>query len=181
MRNWPTRWRVPALQSSLFRSNAAKSSLTSGITPCGKTCVGCLHRPNTSLSCRPAWRRWSQFGDGGLHGAVQYHKAAVAVLPVLRVDPALDSIRRKLCKCLRRAAKGLRRWSSDRHWRTTSKVCNFMLYKTAYDAHTRWRGLPVGVQVVSRPYQEEKAIGIMRLLDDALPKPSNEVGLGRTS
>lgn len=32
------------------------------------------------------------------------------------------------------------------------------------------KGLPVGVQVVTRPFQEEKAIGIMRLLDEALPK-----------
>jgi amidase len=28
------------------------------------------------------------------------------------------------------------------------------------------------VQVVTRPYQDEKAIGIMRLLDDALPPPA---------
>lgn len=62
------------------------------------------------------------------------------------------------------------KWAADRRWKDTSKVCNFLLYKTAYDAN-KMEGLPVGVQVVARPYHDEKAIGIMRLVDDALPSP----------
>lgn len=117
---------------------------------------------------------------GGNHNAamagstVLYNivKAPVAVLPVLRVDPALDSHKKEDFKdASQEQQEVFGRWETDRRWKETSKVCNFLLYKTAYDAH-KMAGLPVGVQVITRPYHEEKAIGIMRLLDDALPTPS---------
>lgn len=117
---------------------------------------------------------------GGNHNAamagstVLYNIARnpVAVLPVLRVDPALDSHHEKDFEHASAEQKSAYdKWASDRSWKTTSKVCNFLLYKTAYDAK-KMAGLPVGVQVVTRPYHDEKAIGIMRLLDDALPSPA---------
>ncbi|SOV03178.1 related to amidase (acetamidase) [Ustilago sp. UG-2017a] len=103
---------------------------------------------------------------GGNHNAamagstVLYNivRAPVAVLPVLRVDPAFDSQKEKEFE------------HATADWKSTSKVCNFLLDKTAYDAK-KMAGLPVCVQVVTRPYHKEKAIGIMRLLDDALPSP----------
>ena len=99
-------------------------------------------------------------------------KASAAVLPVLRVDPVLDSHKAKdFENATEEQQIAFRKWTSDTRWRDTSKVCNFLLYKTAYDAK-QMAGLPVGVQVVTRPYHEEKAIGIMRLLDDALPVPA---------
>lgn len=102
--------------------------------------------------------------------------APAAVLPVLRVDPALDSAKEKdFENASAEQQKAYRRWAAYPHWRNTSKVCNYLLYKTAYDAH-KMAGLPVGVQVVTRPYHEEKAIGIMTMLDDALPKPSERGG-----
>ncbi|KAJ1030496.1 hypothetical protein NDA16_001405 [Ustilago loliicola] len=98
-------------------------------------------------------------------------RTPVAVLPVLRVDPTLDSHKEKDFEHASEEQKrAYDRWASERSWKTTSKVCNFLLYNTAYDAK-KMAGLPVGVQVVTRPYHDEKAIGIMRLLDDALPSP----------
>lgn len=103
-------------------------------------------------------------------------KAPVAVLPVLRVDVSHDSHQEKHYEHAspeQRAA--FTKWAHDKRWKETSKVCNFLLYKTAYDAQ-KMHGLPVGVQVVTRPYHDEKAIGIMRLIDEALPLPEKRGG-----
>ncbi|GAC73351.1 amidases [Moesziomyces antarcticus T-34] len=98
--------------------------------------------------------------------------APSAVLPVLRVDPKLDSHRESDFEhASAEQRKAYNMWANDRRWKETSRVANFLLYKTAYDA-TKMAGLPVGVQMVTRPYHDEKAIGIMRLLDDALPPPA---------
>ncbi|SJX60145.1 related to amidase (acetamidase) [Sporisorium reilianum f. sp. reilianum] len=96
-------------------------------------------------------------------------KASVAVLPVLRVDASRDSSDPKDYEhASPDQKKDFSKWAVDRRWRDTSKICNLLLYRTAYDAR-KMHGLPVGVQVVTKPYTEEKAIGIMRLVDDALP------------
>lgn len=103
-------------------------------------------------------------------------KASVAVLPVLRVDASRDSHReRDFQNASLEQQKAFGKWAADGRWRDTSKVCNFMLYREAYDAG-KMHGLPVGVQVVTKPYAEEKAIGIMRLVDDALPPPERRGG-----
>ncbi|KAJ1031988.1 hypothetical protein NDA13_002364 [Ustilago tritici] len=116
---------------------------------------------------------------GGNHNAamagstVLYNivRTPVAVLPVLRVDPAFDSQKEKEFEhATVEQKRAYDKWASERSWKSTSKVCNFLLDKTAYDAK-KMAGLSVCVQVVTRPYHEEKAIGIMRLLDDALPSP----------
>ncbi|EST07257.1 Amidase [Kalmanozyma brasiliensis GHG001] len=99
-------------------------------------------------------------------------EASVAVLPVLRVDPARDSHKRKDYESATPEQRAnFDRWESETCWRSTSKICNYLLYSTAYDAE-KMEGLPVGVQVVTRPYHDEKAIGMMRLIDDALPSPA---------
>ncbi|SNX81425.1 related to amidase (acetamidase) [Melanopsichium pennsylvanicum] len=98
-------------------------------------------------------------------------KAPTCVLPVLRVDPTLDSHKAKDYEnASKQQQLAFGKWASDTRWKNTSRLSNFLLYKTAYDAH-KMEGLPVGLQVVARPYHDEKAIGIMRLIDDALPSP----------
>lgn len=95
--------------------------------------------------------------------------AVVAILPVLRVDPSKDSHKPEdYVNAPVEDQKAFRQWQSEVAFKNTSKLCNYNLYNTAYDAH-KMAGLPVGLQVVCRPYHEEKALGIMRLLDDALP------------
>ncbi|KAJ9477036.1 putative amidase (putative) [Pseudozyma hubeiensis] len=103
-------------------------------------------------------------------------KAPVAVLPVTRVDASRDSHKHKHFEnASSEQRSAFDRWNSDRRMNETSKVCNFLLYSVAYDAK-KMHGLPVGVQVVTRPYHDEKAIGIMRLIDDALPSPEKRGG-----
>jgi amidase len=77
----------------------------------------------------------------------------VGVIPVTRVDPARDEL-------------------SD-EWRAApghgSKLLEGELYgpKGAYDP-SAMKGLPVGVQVVGRPWDEEKVLAIMHVIDAAL-------------
>jgi amidase len=77
----------------------------------------------------------------------------VGVVPVTRVDPARDAL-------------------SDA-WRTApcdgSKLLESEIYgpKGAYDP-SAMKGLPVGVQVVGRPWEEEKVLAIMHVVDAAL-------------
>jgi len=118
----------------------------------------------------------------------------VACLPVTHVDGRLDS-----------HSKGdspeYEEWKSDKDAHRGSALHNKALYKQGiYDAE-QMAGLPVGLQVVSnglhwrfdyetacsiqisiplqvtRPFQEEKAIGIMRLIDSALPPLSTRGGV----
>ena len=77
----------------------------------------------------------------------------VGVVPVTRVDAARDQL-------------------SD-EWRTApgngSKLLEKEIYgpKGAYDVQAMG-GLPVGVQVVGRPWEEEKVLAIMHVIDGAL-------------
>ncbi|PWZ02911.1 amidase signature enzyme [Testicularia cyperi] len=127
--------------------------------------------------------------DGGVHNSsmvvstVLYNivQAPTAVLPITRVDPTRDSHRpQDHTRDSPEQQRAFREWATNPHFRDTSKVCNYMLYKTAYDAR-KMAGLPVGIQVVTRPYQDEKAIGIMRLIDDALPAPAQRGGTWRNT
>lgn len=101
---------------------------------------------------------------------------AVCVLPVTRVDAALDAIPGADGK--HRAPPsddilGKARWDA---WHATPgfDTCSYMITRSLYDEGVydskAMAGLPVAVQVVTRRYEEEKAIGLMRLLDDALKK-----------
>ena len=77
----------------------------------------------------------------------------VGVIPITRVDPARDELSDEW-----RAAPG-----------DGSKLLEGELYgpKGAYDP-SAMEGLPVGVQVVGRPWEEEKVLAIMHLIEAAL-------------
>lgn len=96
--------------------------------------------------------------------------SSVAVLPVTRVNLDTDSHKASDYKAATDAQRqSYDEWASDPELRQCSHLVNFELYyKGVYDVK-KMEGLPVGVQVVTRAFNEEKAIGIMRLLDDALP------------
>lgn len=53
------------------------------------------------------------------------------------------------------------------------------MYKI-YDAD-KWSGLPVGVQIVTQRGQEELAIGMMKMLDQALGPRGFEPGRSQSS
>ncbi|KAI0027805.1 amidase signature domain-containing protein [Vararia minispora EC-137] len=80
-------------------------------------------------------------------------EAPVGCIPVTRVDPDKDAVTDE--------------WLSapDRG----SKILESRVYGLGgvYDP-VKMRGLPVGVQIVARPWEEEKLLGIMRLVDNAL-------------
>jgi len=94
----------------------------------------------------------------------------VGVVPVTRVDPARDELSDEW-----RAAPG-----------NGSKILEGDVYgpKGAYNAQAM-EGLPVGIQVVGRPWEEEKVLAIMHIIDAALGprgfgpgswQPSKQVG-----
>lgn len=77
----------------------------------------------------------------------------VGVVPVTRVDPARDELSDEW-----RAAPG-----------NGSKILEGDVYgrNGAYNV-SAMEGLPVGVQVVGKPWEEEKVLAIMRVVDTAL-------------
>lgn len=98
----------------------------------------------------------------------------VGVIPVTRVDPTRDELSDEW-----RAAPGI-----------GSKILEGDAYgsKGAYNARAM-EGLPVGIQVVGQPWEEEKVLAIMHVIDTALgPRgfgpgswhPTKQVG-GQTS
>ncbi|KAJ7052244.1 amidase [Mycena amicta] len=89
----------------------------------------------------------------------------VGCLPVTRIDPTLDAL--------------------TPEWTSSELTAPSMLYKTLYlgsslptmPQHLRGKpmydvnlmsGMPVGVQVVGRKWEDEKVLGMMRIVDDAL-------------
>jgi Asp-tRNA(Asn)/Glu-tRNA(Gln) amidotransferase A subunit family amidase len=80
-------------------------------------------------------------------------ESSVGVVPVTRVDPARDDL--------------------SEEWRAVpcegSKVLDGKLYgpNGVYDP-LAMKGLPVGVQVVGKPWEEEKVLAMMRVIDAAL-------------
>lgn len=84
----------------------------------------------------------------------------VGVVPVTRVDPELDGVTAE--------------WSDSKvaegHG---SPILEYLLYNTTgwsvYDAK-KMAGLPVGIQVVGRKWEEEKVIEMMKVVDDSLGK-----------
>lgn len=77
----------------------------------------------------------------------------VGVIPVTRVDPAHDELSDEW-----RAAPG-----------NGSKILESGIYGPggAYNAR-KMEGLPVGIQVVGQPWEEEKVLAIMHVIDAAL-------------
>ncbi|KAJ7646872.1 amidase signature enzyme [Roridomyces roridus] len=87
----------------------------------------------------------------------------VGVVPVTHVDPALDAL---TPEWIQGPGHGSKMTEGEIYFKTT---LTSNLKKPVYDA-TEMRGLPVGVQVVGKPWEEEKVLGMMRVVDQALGK-----------
>lgn len=82
---------------------------------------------------------------------------SVTVCPVTRVNQDTDDVENPSSH-----------YESTKGFESCSKMISLGLYgEKVYDAKAM-HGLPVGVQVVAKKFEEEKAIGLMRLLDSAL-------------
>ncbi|CAD6892028.1 unnamed protein product [Tilletia laevis] len=101
---------------------------------------------------------------------------AVATIPVTRVDADLDS-HLPPTKRGPKVQQAWNRWSKDKELQSEqSHVVSYNIYgRGRYDAK-RMHGLSVGVQMICRPHAEETALGLMRLLDDALPSLAERGG-----
>ncbi len=139
----------------------------------------CAYRTPPSLAGRTPRRSYHTSTMAGSTLLYNIVDASVALLPVLRVDPARDSHRKKTTQM---RLLNRRQTTNDGHrscvGRRRASSVTFLC--TARSTMQEDGGLPVGVQVVTRPYHEEKAIGIMRLVDDALPSPASRDLPGRT-
>lgn len=99
--------------------------------------------------------------------------SAISICPVTRVDPQLDAVSRKGAPPPAEAKSGMtlsryQEWNATPGFSTCSKMNSYTLYgEGTYDA-VKMAGLPVGVQVVAREHEEEKSIGLLRMLDEAL-------------
>ena len=81
----------------------------------------------------------------------------VGIVPVTRVDPAKDQLTEEW-------------WSAPGHG---SKILEESLYKgetPIYDPEAM-KGLPLGVQIVGKQWEEEKVLAIMHVVDRAMYKP----------
>lgn len=79
--------------------------------------------------------------------------STAGVLPVTRVDSALDAASHEYTKS-----------------HPGSRILNGRVYNgpdPAYDA-TKMHGLPVGVQIVGRSFEEEKVLAVMKIVEDAM-------------
>ncbi|EIN06088.1 amidase [Punctularia strigosozonata HHB-11173 SS5] len=96
--------------------------------------------------------------SGLAHATVLYNivDCPVGVLPVTRVDPKRDALTPE--------------WTKARPGATGSALLEGMLYRDrrpAYDA-AKLAGMPVGVQLVGRRWEEENVVEMMKVLDRAL-------------
>ena len=90
-------------------------------------------------------------------GTVQWNivDSTVGQIPVTFVDPARDGLSDE--------------WHERRRAHHGSKIFEERVYGPGgvYDAHDM-AGLPVGVQVVGRQWDEERVIELMKVVDEAL-------------
>jgi len=90
-------------------------------------------------------------------GALFYNilDCPVGSIPVTRVDPKLDALPED--------------WLSTRSNVPSSRELDKLLYKGkwAYDADAMG-GLPVGIQLVGKRWEDEKVVEMMKVVDDAL-------------
>jgi hypothetical protein len=89
-------------------------------------------------------------------GTILYNlvDSPAGVIPVAHVDPSKDGLTDEW-------------WASGGHG---SKLLESRLY-TGPDAiynPEKMKGLPIGIQVVGRLWQDEKVVAIMKVIDDAL-------------
>lgn len=78
----------------------------------------------------------------------------VGVIPVTRVDPSIDQLTDE--------------WMSGPG--LGSKILEGRLYRGSDPAYNpkKMAGIPVGVQIVGRKWEDEKVISLMHIVDDAL-------------
>jgi len=82
--------------------------------------------------------------------------SSVGSLPVTRVDPEKDKITEK--------------WISEPgHGSTILEKGLFTSEKALYDPEAM-KGMPVGIQIAGRRWEEEKVLSMMRVIDEALGK-----------
>lgn len=76
------------------------------------------------------------------------------VIPVTRVDPSKDGVTDEW-------------WANDGHG---SKLLESRLYRGPEAIYNpeQMKGLPIGVQIVGRLWQDEKVIAVMKVVDNAL-------------
>jgi hypothetical protein len=96
--------------------------------------------------------------SGVAHATIVFNivDAPVGVLPVTRVDAARDALTAE--------------WTAPARGGTGSAVLEGLLYggkAPAYDVHTL-RGMPVGIQVAGRRWEEEKVVEMMKVVERAL-------------
>ena len=78
----------------------------------------------------------------------------VGVIPVTRVDPSEDQITEE--------------WTNEAGH--GSKLVELSVYsgKNAPYNPEKMKGLPVGVQIVGKTFEDEKVVAMMKIVDDAL-------------
>ncbi|KAJ9091080.1 hypothetical protein QFC19_009254 [Naganishia cerealis] len=103
----------------------------------------------------------------------------IACLPVTRVDPTKDSHRRPpvVEEGYEKESQSWHKWANDAEQGKCSRLVRKEVYR-AYDA-SKMQGLPVGLQVITPPGKEERAIGIMRMVDDALTDVKSGLRTGK--
>lgn len=82
----------------------------------------------------------------------------VGIVPVTRVDPKLDALTDEWFTGPGRGSKLL---ETDVYGKAKSSK------KVAYDT-VAMEGLPVGIQIVGKRWDEEKVLGMMKIVDNAL-------------
>ncbi|KAE8224081.1 hypothetical protein CF319_g2977 [Tilletia indica] len=101
---------------------------------------------------------------------------AVGTVPVTRVDADIDSH----LPPTKRGPKiqlAWNRWNKDLEVQSEhSGFVTYNIYSRGRYNSKKMHGLPVGVQMICRPHADETALGLMRLLDDALPKSAERGG-----
>ncbi|CAO1626209.1 unnamed protein product [Parajaminaea phylloscopi] len=109
---------------------------------------------------------------------------AVCIVPVTRVDaqldalPGIDGSHRAPPANDTQARSKWDEWNATAGFDTCSRLITRSLYDEGVYDSKAMAGLPVSVQIVTRKFEEEKAIGIMRLLDDALRQREDDAGRG---
>lgn len=102
--------------------------------------------------------------DAGLLaiGTILYNvvDSPVGILPVSHVDPSKDHLEDA--------------WTTEKYGAATVDHELYKSKKPLYDPQAM-AGMPIGIQVVGRKYEDEKVIAMMRILDQAL---GSERGFG---
>lgn len=117
-----------------------------------------LHLPSTPVAEAELCNRAVTYVAALACTCIQYNviDSPVGIVPVTRVDPKLDELTEA--------------YTAPGKLQEGSPFINYCLYRASkhvYDVK-KMEGLPVGVQVVGRKWEEEKVIEMMKVVDSAL-------------